>query len=57
MCCYQTSMLLVALGMYVCENVEQQRKERGVKKGHTWNELNNEGAYEIVVDDQRHTLR
>ncbi len=42
---------------HVCENVEQQRKERGVKKGHTWIELNNEGAYEIVVDDQRHALR
>jgi hypothetical protein len=42
---------------HVCENVEQQRKERGVKKGHTWIELNNEGTYEIVVDDQRHTLR
>ncbi len=36
---------------HICENVEQQGKERGVKKGHTWIELNNEGAYEIVVDD------
>jgi len=35
------------------ENVEQQRKERGVKKqpGHTWIEANSELPM-IVVDDQ-----
>jgi len=53
MCCCQTSMLLLATG--VSENVEQQRKERGVKKqlGHTWIEVNNE-VHTFVVGDQDH---
>ncbi len=40
---------------HLCENVEQHRKARGVKKqlGHTWIEVNNE-VHTIVVDDQDH---
>jgi DNA-binding GntR family transcriptional regulator len=40
---------------YLCENVEQQRKERGVKKqkGCTWIELNNE-VHTFVVHNQNH---
>ncbi|CAM6015544.1 unnamed protein product [Sphagnum balticum] len=40
---------------HLSENVEQQRKERGVKKqpGRTWIEVNNE-VHTFVVDDQDH---
>jgi pentatricopeptide repeat protein len=40
---------------HLCENVEQQRKEKGVKKqpGCTWIEVNNE-VHTFVVDDQDH---
>jgi hypothetical protein len=38
-----------------CENLEQQRKARGVKKqqGCTWIEVNNE-VHTFIVDDQDH---
>jgi hypothetical protein len=41
---------------HLCENVEQQRKESGVKKqlDHTWIEVNNE-VHTFVVDDQDHS--
>jgi hypothetical protein len=41
---------------HLCENVEQQRKESGVKKqlDHTWIEVNNE-VHIFVVDDQDHS--
>ncbi len=37
---------------HLCDNVEQQRKEKGVKKhlGRTWIEANNE-VHTFVVDD------
>ncbi|CAM6022683.1 unnamed protein product [Sphagnum balticum] len=40
---------------HFCENVEQQRKKRGVKKqlSCTWNEVNNE-MHTFVVDNQEH---
>jgi hypothetical protein len=40
---------------HLCENVERQRKEKGVKKqpGHTWIEVNNE-VHMFVVEDQDH---
>jgi hypothetical protein len=40
---------------HLCENVEQHRKARGVKKqlGNTWIEVNNE-VHTFVVDDQDH---
>jgi hypothetical protein len=40
---------------HLCENVKQQRKERGVKKqlGCTWIEVNNE-VHTFVVDNQDH---
>jgi hypothetical protein len=40
---------------HLCENVEQQRKEKGARKqpGHTWIEVNNE-VHTIVVQDQDH---
>jgi hypothetical protein len=40
---------------HLCENVKQQRKERGVKKqlGCTWLEVNNE-VHTFVVDNQDH---
>jgi hypothetical protein len=42
MCCCQTSA--AAGNRHLCENVEQQREEKGVKKqlGCTWIEVNNE---------------
>jgi hypothetical protein len=53
MCCYQISMLLLIRG--ISEDVEWQRKERGVKKqqGPTWIEKNNE-VCTFVVEDQDH---
>ncbi len=53
MCCYQVSMLLLITG--ISEDVERQRKERGVKKqqGPTRIEKNNE-VYTFVVEDQDH---
>jgi hypothetical protein len=49
--CYQISMLLLITG--ISEDVEWQRKERGVKKqqGPTWIEKNNE-VHTFVVEDQ-----
>jgi hypothetical protein len=47
---------LAAAGIrYLYDNVEQQRKERGVKKqpGPTWIEVNNE-VCTFVVEDQDH---
>jgi hypothetical protein len=40
---------------HFCENVEQQRLEKGVKKqtGHTWIEGNKE-VHTFVVEDQDH---
>jgi pentatricopeptide repeat protein len=40
---------------HLCENVEQQRKEKGARKqpGHTWIEENNE-VHMFVVQDQDH---
>ncbi len=40
---------------HLCENVEQQREEKGVKKqlGRTWIEVNNE-VHTFVVDDRDH---
>jgi hypothetical protein len=40
---------------HLCENVEQQRMARGVKRqpGGTWIEVNNE-VHTFVVDDQDH---
>ncbi len=40
---------------HLCEDVEQQRKERGVKRqpGHTWIEVDNK-VNTFVVDDQDH---
>ncbi len=40
---------------HLCENVERQRKEKGVKKqpGHTWIEVNNE-VHMFVVEDHDH---
>jgi hypothetical protein len=40
---------------HLCENVEQQRFERGVKKQlvYTWIEVNNE-VHTFVVDNQDH---
>ncbi len=40
---------------HLCENVEWQRKEKGVKKqpGRTWIEVNNE-VHTFVVEDQYH---
>ncbi len=40
---------------HLCEDVEQQRKERGVKRqpGHTWIEVDNK-VHTSVVDDQDH---
>jgi hypothetical protein len=40
---------------HLCENVEWQRKEKGVKKqpGHTWIEVNSE-VHTFVVEDQDH---
>ncbi|CAK9198006.1 unnamed protein product [Sphagnum troendelagicum] len=40
---------------HLCQTIEQQRKEKGVKKqpGHTWIEVNNE-VHTFVVDDQDH---
>jgi hypothetical protein len=40
---------------HLCENVEQQRKEKGVKKqpGCTWIEVNSE-VHMFLVDDQDH---
>ncbi len=32
MCCYQTKCAAADADRHLCENVEQQRKERGVKK-------------------------
>jgi len=51
-CCYQISMLLIT---GISEDVEWQRKERGVKKqqGPTWIEKNNE-VHTFVVEDQDH---
>jgi pentatricopeptide repeat protein len=50
----QVIMLLLAIGIS-CENVEQQKKERGVKKQLrcTWIEVNNE-VHTFVVDDEDH---
>jgi pentatricopeptide repeat protein len=50
------SNIYAAVGnQHLCENVEQQGKERGVKKqlGCTWIEVNNE-VHTFVVDDQDH---
>jgi hypothetical protein len=50
------SNIYAAIGnTHLCENVEQHRKARGVKKqlGHTWIEVNNE-VHTFVVDDQGH---
>jgi hypothetical protein len=43
---------------HLCEDVEQQRKERGVKKqpGHTSNEVNNE-VHRFIVEDQDLSLK
>ncbi|CAM6069276.1 unnamed protein product [Sphagnum tenellum] len=40
---------------HLCQTIEQQRKEKGVKKqpGRTWIEVNNE-VHTFVVDDQDH---
>jgi len=50
------SNIYVASGnIQVCENVEQQRKKRGVKKqfGCIWIEMNGE-VHTFVIDDQKH---
>ncbi len=47
------SRIYAAVGnRHLCDNVEQQRKEKGVRKhlGHTWIEVNNE-VHTFVVDD------
>ncbi|CAK9855303.1 unnamed protein product [Sphagnum jensenii] len=51
---WKVIMLLLAIGIS-CENVEQQKKERGVKKQLccTWIEVNNE-VHTFVVDDEDH---
>jgi hypothetical protein len=54
--CMLLSSICDAVGnSHLCENVEQHRKARGVKKqlGHTWIEVNNE-VHTFVVDDQDH---
>jgi pentatricopeptide repeat protein len=50
-----SNIYAAAGNMHLSENVEQQRKERGVKKqpGRTWIEVNNE-VHTFVVDDQDH---
>ncbi|CAM6061129.1 unnamed protein product [Sphagnum tenellum] len=50
-----SNIYAAAGNMHLSKNVEQQRKERGVKKhpGRTWIEVNNE-VHTFVVDDQDH---
>jgi hypothetical protein len=50
-----SNIYAAAGNMHLSENVEQQRKERGVKKqpGRTWIKVNNE-VHTFVVDDQDH---
>ncbi len=54
MCCCQTCLLLLAT-RHLCENVEWQGNEKGVKKqlGRTWIEVNNEVRM-FVVEDEDH---
>jgi hypothetical protein len=54
MCCCQTCLLLLAT-RHLCENVERQGNEKGVKKqlGRTWIEVNNEVRM-FVVEDEDH---
>lgn len=54
-CCQ--NIYVAVSNMRLCENVEWQRKEEGVKKrfGHTWIEVNNEMHVFIEnLQDQNH---
>jgi len=53
MCCYQTPMMLLAMGISV-KNAKRHRKERSGKKhsqqfGCTWIEVNNEVQTLVVI--------